>query len=144
LPTSITIPASVVLSVNPGGSLNVANSYTWIFSTDCGGTFSSTTLPNNGPANPMTIGPTTTTPVQVTYHSTGAAPGACTFSVQLSGGGNTATLTASVTILSGGASHIYWTNSATSAIGRANLDGTAVNQSFISGASSPIGVAVGP
>ena len=44
--------------------------------------------------------------------------------------------------------YIYWTNFitgtniTTDTIGRANLDGTGVNQSFISGASSPIGIAV--
>ena len=37
---------------------------------------------------------------------------------------------------------IYWTSSNSNAIGRANLDGTGVNQSFITGASGPAGVAV--
>ena len=32
------------------------------------------------------------------------------------------------------AAHVYWTNSGTGTIGRANLDGTGVNQSFITGA----------
>ena len=32
--------------------------------------------------------------------------------------------------------HIYWTN-ADGTIGRANLDGSGVNQSFITGASDP-------
>ena len=36
--------------------------------------------------------------------------------------------------------HIYWTTNST--IGRANLDGTGVNQSFITGATRPDGVAV--
>jgi virginiamycin B lyase len=38
--------------------------------------------------------------------------------------------------------HVYWTNSVTNAIGRANLDGTGVDQSFITGAIRPHGVAV--
>jgi len=38
--------------------------------------------------------------------------------------------------------YIYWTNSGTSTIGRANNDGTNANQSFITGASTPTGVAV--
>ena len=45
--------------------------------------------------------------------------------------------------------HIYWTNDGESgalgggqSIGRANLDGTDVDQSFITGASGPVGVAV--
>jgi sugar lactone lactonase YvrE len=38
---------------------------------------------------------------------------------------------------------IYWTNVGTNTIGRANLNGQNVNQSFISGARSPFGMAVG-
>jgi hypothetical protein len=38
--------------------------------------------------------------------------------------------------------HVYWTNGGTNAIGRANLDGTGVNQTFITGAANPQGVAV--
>ena len=42
--------------------------------------------------------------------------------------------------------HIYWANQGANqsgtTIGRANLDGSAVNESFISGADSPAGVAV--
>jgi hypothetical protein len=38
--------------------------------------------------------------------------------------------------------YIYWGNVGGRAIGRANLDGSGVNQSFISGASSSVGVAV--
>ena len=38
--------------------------------------------------------------------------------------------------------HVYWANNADTTIGRANLDGTGVNQSFIGGATSPCGVAV--
>jgi hypothetical protein len=39
-------------------------------------------------------------------------------------------------------SHIYWANQNAGTIGVANLDGTGVNQSLITGASSPDGVAV--
>ena len=39
--------------------------------------------------------------------------------------------------------HIYWSNWAdTGSIGRANLDGTGVNQNFISDAAKPVGVEV--
>jgi hypothetical protein len=38
--------------------------------------------------------------------------------------------------------HIYWSNSGINTIGRANLDGTGVNQTFITGAQDPLGVAV--
>ena len=42
------------------------------------------------------------------------------------------------------AEHVYWANYGSDTIGRANLDGTEVEQSFITGASEPFGVAVGP
>jgi hypothetical protein len=38
--------------------------------------------------------------------------------------------------------YVYWTNYDTGTIGRANLDGTGANPSFITGASNPGGVAV--
>jgi streptogramin lyase len=42
-----------------------------------------------------------------------------------------------------GASHLYWANSETNTIARANTDGTGVDQSFIAtGANQPCGVAV--
>ena len=34
--------------------------------------------------------------------------------------------------------HIYWANYGGGTIGRANLDGTGVNQSFITGANAPV------
>ena len=37
---------------------------------------------------------------------------------------------------------VYWANFGNGTIGRANLNGSHVNQSFITGASAPIGVAV--
>jgi virginiamycin B lyase len=40
------------------------------------------------------------------------------------------------------ATHVYWGNGGGTTIGRANLDGSGVNQSFITAASSPNGVAV--
>ena len=40
------------------------------------------------------------------------------------------------------AAHVYWANLVDGTIGRANLDGTGVNQSFITGAIVPCGVAV--
>jgi hypothetical protein len=39
---------------------------------------------------------------------------------------------------------IYWANSSNNTIGRANLDGTGANQSFITGASFPMGLALTP
>jgi hypothetical protein len=39
--------------------------------------------------------------------------------------------------------YIYWTNPASGTVGRANLDGSGVDQSFISGANEPEGVVPG-
>jgi hypothetical protein len=41
-----------------------------------------------------------------------------------------------------GGEHIYWSNNRTGTIGVANLDGTGVNQSYITGANVPVGLAV--
>lgn len=38
--------------------------------------------------------------------------------------------------------HIFWTNRTDGAIGRANIDGTGVNQTFLPNAGSPYGIAV--
>jgi hypothetical protein len=40
--------------------------------------------------------------------------------------------------------YIYWSNPVSDTIGRPSLDGTRVNQTFITGASLPLGLAVGP
>lgn len=67
------------------------------------------------------------------------------------GGSDTATLTAtgehasaSLTLTGSGTvpGHVYWGNLNAFTIGRASLDGTGANQSFITGASFPVGVAV--
>ena len=47
-------------------------------------------------------------------------------------------------VLDANANYIYWANVSDGTIGRANIDGSGVNPSFISGASSPVGVWVGP
>jgi virginiamycin B lyase len=54
-----------------------------------------------------------------------------------------------LTLASGAGAAVYWTNSGgfyqgSGSIGRANLDGTVVNESFITGATTPCGVAVDP
>src|SRR5262249_36126924 len=43
---------------------------------------------------------------------------------------------------SAAAAFVYWANASTGTIGRAHLDGSGANQSFITGASTPDGVAV--
>ena len=48
---------------------------------------------------------------------------------------------AALCLPTGAGAYVYWTNSASNSIGRANLDGSSVNQSFIS-VSIPTGVAV--
>ena len=40
------------------------------------------------------------------------------------------------------AHYVYWANLGTNTIARANLDGTGVNENFITGANAPVGVAV--
>jgi virginiamycin B lyase len=70
------------------------------------------------------------------------ANGAYTFTVSLrltDGGTASATRHFTVNVPTG---HVYWTNVNTGTIGRANLDGSGADQSFISGASYPSGVAV--
>ena len=42
------------------------------------------------------------------------------------------------------AAHVYWVNNLSGFIGDANLNGTGVNQSFITGAAVPSGIAVDP
>jgi virginiamycin B lyase len=42
----------------------------------------------------------------------------------------------------GARAHIYWSDGSTNAIGRANLDGSAVKRNWITGANAPTGVAV--
>jgi hypothetical protein len=72
----------------------------------------------------------------------GLAPGAYTFTVSLTltdGGTTSATRHFTVNVP---LRHVYWANNFTGTIGRANVDGTGANQSFITGASSPVGVAV--
>ena len=72
----------------------------------------------------------------------GLANGAYTFTVTLSlTDGGTASATRHFTI-DAPVRHVYWGNGNSSTIGRANLDGTGANQSFISGATLPEGVAV--
>src|SRR5215213_3535160 len=53
-----------------------------------------------------------------------------------------AILVLSLVVVGRAEAHVYWTNNADTTIGRANLDGTGVNQRFLSGASTPCGVAV--
>jgi streptogramin lyase len=74
----------------------------------------------------------------------GLANGSYTFTVLLTlTDGGTATATRHFSIDVPAARHLYWTNdSDPGTIGRANADGTGVNQSFITGASRPVKVAV--
>jgi hypothetical protein len=72
----------------------------------------------------------------------GLANGSYTFTVTLTltdGGTASATRHFSIAVP---VRHVYWTNAGSDTIGRANLDGTGANQSFIGGASVPVGVAV--
>ena len=72
---------------------------------------------------------------------TGLANGSYTFTASLTlEDGGTASATLDFTVDAG---HVYWANEGTNTIGRANLDGTGVDESFITGASTPFAVAVG-
>ena len=72
----------------------------------------------------------------------GLVSGSYTFTASLTlEDGGTASATLDFTVDAG---HVYWANEGTNTIGRANLDGTGVDQSFITGASAPFGVAVDP
>ena len=44
--------------------------------------------------------------------------------------------------LTAGQPHIFWANNGGDSIGAANLDGTSVNQNFITGLTTPCGVAI--
>lgn len=55
---------TLTLTGSPGASSGL---WTYTLSSNCGGTFTSTTTPNNGPANPITIGPTNASTVQVSF-----------------------------------------------------------------------------
>ena len=71
----------------------------------------------------------------------GLANGSYTFSVTLKAKGGMASATRHFNIAVSNR-HLYWANLSGNTIGRANVDGTGVNQSFITGATAPYGVAV--
>jgi len=51
-------------------------------------------------------------------------------------------LVVSLVVTQAAQAYVYWANLDTNTIARANLDGTGVNQRFITGANEPVGVAV--
>src|SRR5262249_52336302 len=53
-----------------------------------------------------------------------------------------ATLGAGLIVAPSAGAFIYWANGGSNTIGRANVDGTGVNQNFISGGTRPCGVGV--
>jgi hypothetical protein len=103
---SITVTAQGQIA--PGVN-NVPTSVWWTFtfSSTCGGTFSTTVTPNNGPANPLIVGPSNISNLSgtnsVTYNSTGATLGPCTLSVTLKdasvSNGQSATASVNITII---------------------------------------------
>jgi outer membrane protein assembly factor BamB len=88
IPASIiqgnSITATVQGQIAPGVN-NVPTSVWWTFtlSSSCGGAFTATATPNNGPANPLIVGPSNAALVTVTYNATGTTLGPCTLSVTL-------------------------------------------------------------
>jgi hypothetical protein len=87
------------------------------------------------------LGPGKSCTVTVEYAPTSAGQ---TDSATLTATGKKPTASTSLTLTGTGAvsGHVYWTNQGTNTIGRADLGGQNVNQSFISGASGPLGMAV--
>jgi hypothetical protein len=75
--------------------------------------------------------------VTVQFAPTIEATGTATVTASTKG-----TVLATDAVTGTGVGHLYWTNPDTGTIGGANLDGTGVNQNFITGASGPGGVAV--
>jgi hypothetical protein len=88
------------------------------------------------------LGPRKSCSVTVQYAPTTAVQS----TVTLAANGIRPAASASITLTGTGVAvavrHIYWTNPRSFTIGRADLDGSNPNQSFITGASGPIGVAV--
>lgn len=138
MPNPLIYPTSVLLTAtgSPGSSQGL---FTWMFSISCGGTFSSTTLPNDGPGNPLTIGPTSATTVQVTYDPTGASLGTCTLTAKLTtASGRVTTLSINFTLRTSqpSATKMYWTNFEANKIQRANTDGSGLTDLINTGVSS--------
>ena len=88
------------------------------------------------------IGPGKSCRIAVQYGPTAAGQ----LSATLAGSGEQPVVSASLTLIGTGAraGHVYWANTGTNAIGRADLDGNpaSVNQSFIGGGSNVAGIAV--
>ena len=86
------------------------------------------------------LGPRKSCNVTVQYAPTTAGQTTAT----LAANGRRPPASASITLTGTGAvsRHVYWTNSDIGTVGRADLNGQNANQSFITGASGPSGVAV--
>src|SRR6266508_1325005 len=86
------------------------------------------------------LGPRKSCSVSVQYAPTTAGQ---SDSATLAASGKKTAASASLTLTGAGASrHVYWANYNTGTIGRADVDGQNPNQSFITGATFPEGVAV--
>ena len=169
---TVLVAAAALLLVPAAGQAGGAPSIAWSPTTsdgtydygavNVGQTASQTfTLTNSGGRATGTLAVALSGPSAFTITADGCTarslgPGkSCNVTVQYAptvGGSGTATLTAtgehasaSLTLTGSGtvSGHVYWTNADADTIGRANLDGTGANQSFITGASNPVGVAVG-
>jgi Cep192 domain 4 len=88
------------------------------------------------------LGPRKSCNVTVQYVPTTAGQTTTTLAANGIRPSASATITLSGTGVAVAVRHIYWANSGANTIGRADLDGSNPNQSFITGASFPIGVAV--
>ena len=88
------------------------------------------------------LGPGKSCNVTVQYAPTTAGQNTATFAANGKKPPSSASITLTGTGVALAVRHIYWINNTTNTIGRADLDGSNQNQSFITGASGPYGVAV--
>ena len=86
----------------------------------------------------ISLGPRTRCTVTVKF--TPARAGTVTAALRAVNNKNTLLASDALTGTGAPAGHIFWANLNTGTIGRANLDGSGVNQNFITGASGPVGV----
>jgi sugar lactone lactonase YvrE len=132
LPVGQTVSQLFILT-NSGGSasaaLTVSISGSPMFTVTSDACSATSLGPGKSCGVVVQFGPTSSGQVNATLSADGRKPSA-TASITLSGNG-------------GASRHVYWTNTTyPGSIGRADLDGQNVNQSFITGVSIPIGIAV--
>jgi virginiamycin B lyase len=137
---SVSTPVNTATTINLQGSDSDGDFLTFAIASD----------PSHGTLTALTTGECSlgggpsTCYGSVIYTPTAGYTGTDSFTITVSDGlvsSAAATIAIGVGVPAPGTRYIYWTNFNTNTIGRANLDGTGANQSFITGASYPEGVA---